>query len=199
MSEIEVPIEKIQQDLEHAAAHGGHGGGHGAGGSGAQSWVTWSALLSALLAVMAAVAALRAGGEVNEAMLKQMKASDSWAYYQAKGIKANVTETRAQILEGLGKESPADLKEKLARYGEEQKEIKEKAEVLEHESEEHFHRHETFATAVTFFQIAIAVTAIAVLARRRYFLLVSLAFGLIGTVFLVRAFLMAMVHGGGLV
>jgi hypothetical protein len=188
--EIEVPLE---QTLEHAA-HESHGGGDHGGSGGGIGWVTWSALLSAVLAVLAAISALQAGAEVNEAMLKQMKSSDQWAYYQSKGIKANITETRAQILEGLGKETPADLKEKIAKYSEEQKEIREKAEVLESESEAHFQKHETFATAVTFCQIAIAVTAIAVLARRRYFLLVSCAFGLIGAVFLVKAFMFGIPH-----
>lgn len=187
MTEIEVPIEKVQQDLEHAAHH--HGG------DGEQSWVTWSALLSAVLAVLAAVGALQAGHQVNEAMLMQMKASDTWAYFQAKGIKLNLSETRAQILEGLGKEPGKDIKEKIDKYNEDKKELQEKAEHLEKASEHHFHVHETFATSVTFFQIAIAVTAIAVLARRKKFLLVACAFGAIGAVYVVQGFLK--VYGGG--
>lgn len=189
MSEIEVPIEKVQQDLEHAAHEGEHGGGgiH-------QNWVTWSALLSAVLAVLAAISALQAGHQVNEAMVSQMRASDSWSYYQAKGIKANVTESRVQILEAIGKETPAELKEKVQRYGEEQKEIQEKAKSFEEASEAHFHKHEIFAEAVTFYQIAIAVTAIAVLARRKHFLFVSLGFGIVGIYFLVQGFLAAAPH-----
>src|SRR6267378_1673053 len=53
------------------------------------------ALTTALLAAFGAVAALRAGGTVNEALVLkteagrlQAEASDQWAYYQAKGIKA---------------------------------------------------------------------------------------------------------------
>lgn len=189
MSEIEVPLEQTQQDLEHAAHHASHGGGA------QQSWITWSALLSAGLAVLAAIAALRAGSEVNEAMLKQMRASDSWAFFQAKGIKANGLETRIQILTALGKEVPPELKTKIAEYGTEQKELSEKAKTLDEESEGHFHRHEVFASSVTFYQIAIAITAIAVLSRRRKFLFVAAAFGCVGVGYLVKAFLTSGHHG----
>lgn len=183
MAEIEVPIEKIQQDLEHAAVHGG--GGHGGGG---KNWITWSALLSAILAVLAAVAALEAGHHVNEAMLDQMKASDTWAFYQAKSIKANLAETRMDLMQAMGKEAPDHLGEKIAKYAEEQKDLMEKAKEHEAESHYHFTKHEVFAKSVTFYQIAIAVTAIAVLAGRKKFLLVSIAFGLVGLWFLIGGF-----------
>lgn len=182
MAEIEVPIEKVQQDLEHAA-HGHHGGEHG------QSWVTWSALLSAFLAVFAAVGALNAGHQVNEAMLQQMKGSDTWAYFQAKSIKLSLVESRSQILEGLGKEPARDLKAKGEQYEKEKEELKEKAEGHEKASEAHFRSHEIFARSVTFFQIAIAVTAIAVLARRKQFLFVALGFGAVGIFYFAQGFL----------
>src|SRR5947208_17191520 len=72
------------------------------------------ALTTALLAALGAVAALRAGDTVNEALVLkteagrlQSEASDQWAFYQAKGIKASVQETaRAAWLAG-GKTPPA--------------------------------------------------------------------------------------------
>jgi hypothetical protein len=175
--EIEVPLENVQEHIEHAASHGGVG------------WITWSALLSAILAVAAAVAALQAGHHANEAMMDQIHASDTWAYYQAKGIKANVLETRVQILTAIGKPPGEEVKAKLGEYSEQQKELNDKAEEHERESRAHFTRHETFATSVTFFQIAIAVTAISVLTRRRRFLGVTGIFGLIGLVYLCLGFL----------
>src|SRR5207237_8601681 len=57
------------------------------------------ALSTALLAALGAIAALRAGATVNEALVLkteagrlQAEASDQWAFYQAKGIKAGVQE-----------------------------------------------------------------------------------------------------------
>ena len=72
---------------------------HSAEESGAK-WILGVALSSALLAGFAAVAALLAGHNANEAMLDQIKAADSWNYYQAKGIKAAVLSSKLELLKG---------------------------------------------------------------------------------------------------
>jgi hypothetical protein len=46
-------------------------------------WVRYIGLSTACLAVLAAVGALQSGSLVNEAMLHQIKASDTWAEYQS--------------------------------------------------------------------------------------------------------------------
>jgi hypothetical protein len=178
--EIEVPTEHLQETLHEAA--GGHGGESG------PSWVSQVALTAAVLAVAAAITALLAGHHANEAMLEQMKATDEWAYYQAKGIKGAVTESKLEILAALGKEAKADEK-KFERYKEEQEKISAKAEALEQSSERHMDRHTILARAVTAYQVAIALSAIAVLSRKKVVWFVSLALGAIGTVFLVQALL----------
>src|SRR4029079_10155799 len=48
------------------------------------------AISTALIAVLAAITSLLAGHHSNEALIEQIKASDQWAFYQAKGIKADV-------------------------------------------------------------------------------------------------------------
>ena len=60
-------------------------------------WVTYLSFTTALIAVLAAIAALESGTfsndalmEKNAAVLAQAKASDLWAYYQAKGVKAAI-------------------------------------------------------------------------------------------------------------
>ena len=90
--EIEVPTEHLHEHLEHQAQHS------------PERWIVFVALSSALLAVFAAVSALLAGHHANEAMIEQIQASDLWAYYQAKGIKAAVLENKIEVLVGLGKE-----------------------------------------------------------------------------------------------
>ena len=155
------------------------------------------ALTTAILAVLASVAALRAGATVNEALVLkteatrlQAEASDQWAYYQAKGIKAAVQEaSRTPWLAG-GKTPPADYEAKSRRYEDEQKEIerlaheKEKERDLRsREAEELLHRHHGFATAVAFFQVAIALGAIAALTRSRLVWLGSLLMGIAGAAF----------------
>jgi hypothetical protein len=182
--EIEVPTEHLHETM-HEAAHG-HGGGH-EGGESQPGWISQVALSAAILAVAAAVAALLAGHHANEAMLEQMQATDHWAYYQAKGIKASLVESRIDLRGALGKEATEDDKKKIERYKEEQKEIEEKAHEKEHSSEHHMGRHAAFARSVTAFQVAIALSAISVLSKKKLVWLAGLVLGAIGVALLVPA------------
>ncbi len=174
--EIEVPTEHLHEKMEEEAHHGG-------------KWIARVAVSSALLAVAAAISALYAGHYANDAMLEQMQATDQWALYQAKGIKASVVQSRIETLVALGKDASPEDKAKPGKYEEEQKEIKDKADELEKESAAHMVHHGSFARAVTLFQIAIALGAIAVLAKRPKLWWLSLAGGVAGAVFLAFGFL----------
>jgi len=48
-------------------------------------WLRGLAVSSACFAVIAAIASLKSGHSANEALLKQSRATDQWAYYQATG------------------------------------------------------------------------------------------------------------------
>jgi hypothetical protein len=185
--EIEVPTEHLHETMMEKA-EGHHGHGHEGGGE-ARGWVTGVALSSALIAVAAAIAALLAGHHANEAMLEQMQASDQWAFYQAKGIKSAVLDSKLQLLEALGKEVHAEDRAKLAGYEGEQHKIEEIGHEREASSRAHMEKHNVLARAVTLFQIAIALAAIAVLVRRRTLWLGSIGLGVAGAVFLVQGIL----------
>lgn len=177
MEEIETPIEKIQETIHETAHHA------------QESWISKVALLSAIIAVVAAVAALLAGHHSNEAMITQIKASDSWSFYQAKGIKAAVLQNKIQIISELGKSVSAKDEEKISDYKKDQDEISEKAKDYEHESEHHLKIHETMARSVTLFQVAIAISAITILTRRKKLLFVSLGFSLVAVAIFIQALL----------
>jgi hypothetical protein len=161
------------------------------------------ALTTALLAALAALASLRAGATVNEALaLKteatrlQAEASDQWAYYQAKGVKAAIQDAIAASWAAAGKPEPAGAAEKTARYAEEQKAIAEKAaekekerDAREREAEHLMHEHHRHAAAVALFQVAIALGAVAALTRNRLVWIGSLVVGAGGLASLARAFL----------
>src|SRR5512144_3244575 len=98
------------------------------------SFLKQIALTTALLAAFAAIAALEAGATVNEALVLkteatrlQAEASDQWAFYQAKGIKAAVQEASAASWTAIGKEPPPKFVEAQAKYRDEQAEIQKKA------------------------------------------------------------------------
>ena len=180
MEEIEVPVEKIQEDI-HERAH--EQAEHHHPDAGLSSKI---ALSSAIFAVFAAISALLAGHHSNEAMIEQIKGSDQWSYYQAKGIKASILSAKAELLIELGKPKDEKTEAKLEAYKKEQEETKEKAEEKERESAKHLAIHQILARAVTFFQVAITIAAIAILTRRKHFWMVSVGFGIIGLVSLIQ-------------
>jgi hypothetical protein len=151
------------------------------------------ALTTAVLAALGAVAALRAGGTVNEALVLkteaarlQSEASDQWAYYQAKGIKANVEEVSREAWIAAGKTPPPNLEETARRYATEQKDIERAAQEKEHERDEKsneadrlLEHHHRFADSVAFIQVAIALGAVSALTRQRS---VWVASGLLGAI-----------------
>ena len=161
------------------------------------------ALTTALLAALAALASLRAGATVNDALLLkteatrlQAEASDQWAYYQAKGVKASVQDAIGAAWAAAGKEPPPGTTEKTARYAEEQDAIADRAkekererDAREGEAERLMHQHHRNAAAVAFFQVSIALGAVAALTRSRPVWLASLLLGAGGLASLVRALL----------
>ena len=174
MDEVE-PVEHAQEQI-HEHAHGAR-----------ERWVLGVALTAALLAGMAAIAASLSGHHESECVLDQIKASDQWSYYQAKGIKEISVANKCDILEAMGK--PAPERSDVERYRKEKEQIREKAEELTRESERHMSQHMTYARAVTMSQIAIAVAAISVLSKRPTFWYLSMGFGAVGVFFLMRGLL----------
>ena len=154
------------------------------------------ALTTAILAALAAIASLRAGATVNEALLLktdatrlQAAASDQWAYYQAKGVKAAVAEGAAAAFEAAGKPAPAVYAQRQKGYADEQAEIRAEAGKLEKERDEKeaeashlLHVHERYAAAVALFQVSIALGAVAALTRLRLVWAGSALLGLAGAV-----------------
>src|SRR6476660_2765917 len=159
------------------------------------------ALSTAIFAALAAVASLEAGGTANEALVLkteatrlQAEASDQWAYYQAKGIKAAVAEASRTAWLAIAREAPPEYAASEKRYKTEQDEISRKAREKEKErdakSEEAdrlLHHHHRFANAVALFQVAIALGAVAALTRSRAVWIGSLLMGAAGTVLFIGA------------
>jgi len=169
--EIEVPTEHLHEAMEEKAREGGFN--------------LRVALSSALIAVLAAVCALFAGTYANEAMLAQLKASDQWSYYQAKSIKSAILESKLELLKSLGhKSDPKDLA-KAAGYKKDMADLTALADNLTQESDELLAKHELLAKGVTLFQVAIALSAIAALTKRRFLWQTGLLLSCGGAVYLI--------------
>ena len=197
MPEENLETHELHEQLEEAKerVHGPHGGGgHGA------AWTLQLSLSTAIIAVFAAIASLQSGGQEsaallakNEAILSQAKASDQWAYYQAKSIKGSLYEVQLETL--TNEETIAKFRAKQQKYEHERKEVEDKARELEKDAEEKgkageeaFHKHHRFALAVTIFQISIALAAIGALTRRKQLWWASMVIGLGGLFFFAKGF-----------
>src|SRR5438270_10735772 len=105
-------------------------------------WSLWVAVSTALFAVLAAIASMFAGHYSNEALIDQIKASDQWAFYQAKSIKLTV------ITHAAKPDSAA-----AAKLSSDEAAIQSQAKEREASSEHLLQKHVVLARAVTLFQI----------------------------------------------
>jgi hypothetical protein len=154
--------------LEHAAEHGA-----------TDRFSGRIAVMTAILATVGAMFSYQGGATQanaqlakNDAAIRKTEAANQWNYYQAKSNKQNLSEVAAVLV-------PADRQEgyrsEVARYKGEKAEIQKTAERLEAESKDFdaksdtlMHEHHRWAQATTFLQIAIALSAIALLTRRKW-------------------------------
>jgi hypothetical protein len=165
-------------------------------------WMVYLSLATALMAVVAAIASLESGAlsneailEKNEAVLRQSQASDQWAFYQDKGIKATFLKAQSQSLPPVSFELAGRLAGEAERYANEQAEIQRTAREIEdrvaesnRRATEHIEHHHRFAISVTVFQVAIALCAIAALTRRSLLFWIGLAGGLAGAILFALGF-----------
>ena len=144
-------------------------------------WIVYLSFSTALIAVLAAIAALESGAfanealiQKNEALLAQAQASDQWAYYQAKSVKAAIYSSQAAAAQSSNPDLATKAQQQAERYSKEEEEISKAAKEREKEvaekgelsavSMEHHHR---FAYSVTMFQISIALAAVAALSKQK--------------------------------
>lgn len=154
MEDIEIPTEHLHESIKEKVEEAFEKEKKGENG-----WFMYVAISTAFMAVLAAMSGLMAGHHSNEALISQIKASDQWAFYQAKGIKAEIK--TLEVL--LAKATPGDVE----KYKLEQAAIKKEAEEEQADSKLHLDKHIVLSRAVTLFQISIAISAIAILTKRK--------------------------------
>ena len=164
MEELEDPTESLKETVEAAEEQ-------------KEKWTLYVALSTAIIAVLAAIAGMLGNHHANDAMIDQIKSSDQWAYYQAKGLKAAIAEINPR-LDSV----------KIIKYKTDQESIKKNAEVIEKRSEVYLDKHAVLSRAVTLFQIAIAISAIAILTRKRFLWYFGILLSLIGIFFFLMSF-----------
>ena len=171
MEEIEVPTEHLHEEIQERAEEK------------KDKWTLLVALSTAIMAVLAAVAGLLAGHHANEALIERVKASDQWNLYQSKSLKQEIAVNTDLIMH------TQDHSAAIARYDKDKADAMKDAKEAERESEEHLGKHVPLASAVTAFQIAIAISAIAILTRRKVLWFGGLILTVVGIVFFILGIL----------
>jgi len=153
-------------------------------------------LTMAILAVPVAVVSLLGHRAHTEEVLLQAKASDQWAYYQAKNIRRHNDDLFADlttVVTSANPEALAKVREKYSqeadRYKEDQTEIESEARKLEAEVATERRRADRYDLGEVFLEIALVVTSITLLSGRRIFWHMGLLTGGIGLAVAVTGFL----------
>jgi hypothetical protein len=151
----------------------------------------------AILAVFVAVVSLMGHRAHTEELLLQNRATDQWAYYQAKNIRRHNYEMAVDLLsmvEFKDKAQADKVREKYQkeaeRYTKEQAEIEEQAKDLEKESALAQRKANRFDFGEVFLEIALVISSLALLSRKRVFWFLGIVSGLTGLVVAATGFLL---------
>jgi hypothetical protein len=141
----------------------------------------------AILAVCVAVVSLLGHRAHTEELLLQNRATDQWSYYQAKNIRRHNYEMGVDLLsmiEFKDKAQADKVREKYQReaerYTKEQAEIEEQAKDLEKESALEQRKSNRFDLGEVFLEIALVISSLALLSRKRLYWFLGIVSGLAG-------------------
>jgi hypothetical protein len=159
------------------------------------------AITIAAIAVGLALISVMGSNAKTEGLLAATRASNQWAYFQAKSIKEHNVGAQRELLGMLTGVDEAKRAEKikshtaqLAAYEKEKEAIKVKAEKLEEEVERNTRIDERCDLAELLLQVAIVLGSVAILVHWKLFWFLAIALGASGAGAGITAFLMRMHH-----
>ena len=164
------------QELQEHAEHGSQ-----------ESALRPVAFTMAVLAVLVAVVTVLGHRTHTEAVLDQNKATDQWNEYQAHKIRSNDTLLAADLLtvvtvadKGAAEKLAKAYADHQAKWADETKDDKEKADALEAKVEQAEARANRFDLAEALLEIGLVVVSITLLTHRRIYWYLGMIFSLGG-------------------
>jgi len=149
----------------------------------------------AVLAVLVAVTSLMGHRAHTEEVVLQAKASDQWAFYQAKNIRRHTDELFTDMTSVQPTNDPAALaklrekySEESSRYKDNQKDLEDEARSLEGEMATERNRADRFDLAEVFLEVGLVITSITMLSRRKLYWAMGVGLGTIGILVAVTGF-----------
>ena len=173
-----------------------------------------AALIIALVAAVLAVGGLGGGNATDEMIISNIRASDTWAFYQAKNVRQTMYEIDLAELEsrlpqaGAGRAALeariADAGATIARYddepdpaapddplrGEGKKQLQAQAQVFEAARDVAVAKDDNFDLAEVALQLALVLGSVAILAHNRTVLVAAGALGALGVLLTLNGFLL---------
>ena len=168
-------------------------------------WLNYLALTTVILAVCATLSTFKGGSYSTRSVLSQTMASDQWAFYQAKSLKGYLYEIQKDVMEFDLKEkessmSPAGVEalkariesygKKIAKYDGEKADILKEAKKLEAARDDAQKHQRIFGLAIIFLQIAILLSSIAALMKKKPIWYLGVVVGATGIFYFVDGFLL---------
>jgi hypothetical protein len=151
------------------------------------------AIIAACLAVVSVL-----GGHFNtEKLLTQQKASDEWAYYQAKDIRLYNAQLANDVLIQM-KGDPAVTKKYLGdvnRYKRDKADIQEKARDFEKERDKMGNEADSFHVGEVFLEVAIVLSSLSILTKRRPLFYGGLGSAVVGIIISIGGYVLYGVLG----
>jgi hypothetical protein len=135
------------------------------------------AIMAALLAVVSVLGHIM----TTEELLVQQKASDQWAYYQAKSIRRYQSEVARDLFSGMKlAEQSAQYQKNSEKYKQDDEEIQKEAQGLERESHLRGRQALRLHFGEVFLEFSIVFASLAILTKRSILWYVSVIGGLVG-------------------
>lgn len=163
-----------------------------------EPWLSWLALTTVLLAACATLATFKGGGYSTKSLLAQTQASDQWAFYQSKSLKGYLSEMERDMLQlqlGNAATNAAawqtrldTLDKRIKRYEDERKKIETGAHDLEKLRDANAAHGRQFGIAVIYLQLAILLSSIAALLKKKPLWVLGLVLGVVGVVCFANGF-----------
>jgi Domain of unknown function (DUF4337) len=143
------------------------------------------AILAAVLAVISVMGQIK----IAEELLSQEKASDQWAFSQAKSIRRYQSEVTRDLFAGMKISDQSKLYQQNAdKYRKEEDNIQKEARNLEQESRIHGARALGFHFGEVFLEFSIVLASLAILTKRAFLWYASILGGTIGAVVAATVF-----------
>ena len=165
-------------------------------------WIQWVALTTTILAVCTAISSLKGGGFSTKVQLTTTQETNKWSYFQSKSIKQHICEIERNRLKlELAKagdprirniigEQLAAGETDIARYDAEKSAIQTEAQELSRLQDRYKKHSAAFGLAVMLLQIAIMMSSVGALIKRKAMWIAGMGFGLIGLAYMANGFLL---------